>query len=464
MTDYADLTLAEAAIQLRQKALSPVEYLQALLARIDTYDAHYNAFLRQTPDIALRQARQAEAEIMAGTWRGPLHGVPYGLKDIIDVAGVPTTAHSKILADNLARTDAVVTQRLHAAGGVLVGKLATHEFAMGGPSFDLPWPPARNAWNRDHFSGGSSSGSGVAVAAGFVPAALGTDTGGSVRNPASMCGIIGLKPTYGRVSRRGVIPLSYSLDHVGPMTRTVTDNALLLNIIAGHDPADPASARVPVVDFTAELEKGVKGLKIGVIRRFYTQDMVADPEMTQGIEDAVAVLERQGAEMHTLDPGPLAEYAAITRIILLSEAYAIHERWLQERPQDYGALMRERVLVGAFFRAVDYVQATRQRAVLMQQFARCLDTVDVAITASSMDPACPVEDAERCEYTYNRQARAPFNLTGSPALAVPTGFASTGLPLSMQIIGKPFDEATVYRVARAYEQATPWTTMHPVLA
>ena len=200
MTNYADLTLAEAATQIRQKALSPVEYLQALLARIDTYDVHYNAFLRQTPDIALRQARQAEAEMMAGHWRGPLHGVPYGLKDIIDVAGVPTTAHSKILADNLARTDAVVTQRLHAAGGVLVGKLATHEFAMGGPSCDLPWPPARNAWNRDHCSGGSSSGSGVAVAAGFVPATLGTDTGGSVRNPASMCGIIGLKPTYGRVA------------------------------------------------------------------------------------------------------------------------------------------------------------------------------------------------------------------------------------------------------------------------
>ncbi len=464
MTDYAYLTLEEAAVRMRRKEISPVEYLQALLGRIDTYDARYNAFLRQTPDIALQQARQAEAEIMAGNWRGPLHGVPYGLKDIIDVAGVPTTAHSKILADNLARTDAVVTQRLKAAGGVLVGKLATHEFALGGPSFDLPWPPARNAWNRDHFSGGSSSGSGAAVAAGFVPAALGTDTGGSIRNPASLCGIIGMKPTYGRVSRRGVIPLSYSLDHVGPMTRTVTDNAMLLNIIAGHDPEDPGSARAPVPDFTADLHKGVKGLKIGVIRRFYRQDFVADPEMTQSIENAVAVLASQGAEIHDLDPGPLADYAATTRIILLSEAYAIHERWLQERPQDYGALMRERVLTGAFFRAVDYVQATRRRTLLVQQFERCMATVDVAITASSMDPACRIDDAERCEYTYARQARAPFNLTGSPAMAVPTGFAATGLPLSMQIIGKPFDEATVYRVARAYEQATPWSTQHPTLA
>jgi aspartyl-tRNA(Asn)/glutamyl-tRNA(Gln) amidotransferase subunit A len=463
MTDYAYLTLAEASVQIRQKALSPVEYLRALLERIETYDARYNAFLRQMPEHAMQQARQAEAEIMAGTWRGPLHGVPYGLKDIIDVAGIPTTAHSRILADNLASTDAVVTQRLQAAGGVLVGKLATHEFAMGGPSFDLPWPPARNAWNRDHFSGGSSSGSGVAVAAGFVPAALGTDTGGSVRNPASMCGIVGMKPTYGRVSRRGVIPLSYSLDHVGPMTRTVTDNALLLNIIAGHDPEDPGSARVAVPDFTADLDKGVKGLKIGVIRRFYTQDCVADPEMTQSIEDAVAVLASQGAEIHSLDPGPLADYADTTRVLLLSEAYAIHERWLQERPQDYGALMRERVMAGAFFRAVDYVQAMRQRSVLVWQFERCMAAVDVAITASSMDPACPIEDEEQCEFTYGRQARAPFNLTGSPAIAVPTGFASTGLPLSMQIIGKPFDEATVYRVARAYEQATLWTSQHPTL-
>ncbi|MGE3537716.1 MAG: amidase [Candidatus Tectimicrobiota bacterium] len=463
MTDYAYLTLADAADRIRRKDLSPVEYLGALLERIDTYDVHYNAFLRQTPDIALQQARQAEAEIMAGRWRGPLHGVPYGLKDIIDVAGVPTTAHSKILADNLARTDALVTQRLKAAGGVLVGKLATHEFAIGGPSFDLPWPPARNAWNRAHFSGGSSSGSGVAVAAGFVPAALGTDTGGSVRNPASMCGIVGMKPTYGRVSRRGVIPLAYSLDHVGPMTRTVTDNAILLNLIAGHDPEDPASARADVPDFTADLNKGVQGLKIGVIRRFYTQDMVADPEMTRSIDEAVAVLAAQGAEVRELDPGPLADYAATTRVLLLSEAYAIHEQWLRERPQDYGALMRERVMTGAFFRAVDYVQAMRQRTILVQQFARCMEPVDVAITASSMDPACPIDDAERCEYTYARQARAPFNLTGSPAMAVPTGFASTGLPLSMQIIGKPFDEATVYRVARAYEQATPWTTQHPTL-
>jgi aspartyl-tRNA(Asn)/glutamyl-tRNA(Gln) amidotransferase subunit A len=463
MDDLAYLTLAEASEHIRNQQLSPVDYTQALLGRSDDHDAKFNVYLRQTPDVALQHARQAEAELRAGKWRGPLHGIPIGLKDIIDLDGVPTTGHSKILADNLASSDAVVTRLLKQAGGVIMGKLSTHEFAIGGPSFDLPWPPARNGWNRDYFPGGSSSGSGAGLAVGFFPAALGTDTGGSVRNPASMCGIVGMKATYGRVSRRGVFPLSYSLDHVGPMTRTVMDNAILLGAIAGYDPADPGSARVDVPDFTADLERGVKGLKIGVIRRFYMQDFEADPEITKGIEDAVQILADLGAEIQAIDPGPIADYASANRVILMSEAYSIHERWLQTRPGDYGDLARERILPGAFMRAVDYVHALRQREVLRKKFRDCMAPVDVAITASSMDPACPIEDAEACERVYGRQARAPFNLTGNPALAVPTGFASTGLPLSMQMIGKPFDETTVYRVARAYEKATDWVSQHPDL-
>jgi aspartyl-tRNA(Asn)/glutamyl-tRNA(Gln) amidotransferase subunit A len=247
------------------------------------------------------------------------------------------------------------------------------------------------------------------------------------------------------------------------MTRTVTDNAILLGIIAGYDPADPGSARVEVPDFTAELGRGVQGLKIGVIRRFYMQDYDADPEITQGIEDALQILADLGAEIQEIDPGPIVDYASANRVILLSEAYSIHEHWLQTRPGDYGDLTRERILPGAFMRAVDYVHALRQREVLRKKFSDCLAPVDVAITASSMDPACPIEDAEACERVYGRQARAPFNLTGNPAIAVPTGFASTGLPLSMQIIGKPFDETMVYRVARAYEQATDWISQHPDL-
>ena len=286
MTDLAFLGLADAAEMIRARKLSPVEYTQALLDRIGKLDGRYHAFIRLTPDLAIAAARQAESEIMAGRWKGPLHGIPFGLKDIIDYAGLPTTAHSKVLIDNVAAADAPVTARLKAAGGVMMGKLATHEFAIGGPSFDLPWPPAVNPWGGQHFPGGSSSGSGVALAAGMVPAALGTDTGGSVRNPASMCGIVGLKPTYGLVSRRGVLPLAYSLDHVGPMTRSVRDNALLLQLLAGYDAEDPGSADVAVPDYSADLERGVKGLKLGLVRHFYAEDMQANPEQAQAIESA----------------------------------------------------------------------------------------------------------------------------------------------------------------------------------
>ena len=257
MSDLAWLTVAEAAERLRGKKLSPVEYAKALIARIERHDSKLNAFLRFTPELALEDARRAEAEIGRGQWRGPLHGVPYGLKDIIDYEGLPTTAHSKILKDNVAAIDAHVAAKLKAAGGVFMGKLSTHEFAIGGPSFDLPWPPARNPWNRDHFCGGSSSGSGAATAAGFLPAAIGTDTGGSVRNPASMCGVAGMKPTYGVVSRRGVIALSYSLDHIGPLTRTVRDNALMLDLMAGHDPLDPGSVPHATGGYAAGLDRGV---------------------------------------------------------------------------------------------------------------------------------------------------------------------------------------------------------------
>ena len=277
MSVPAYLGIAEGAALLKAKKLSPVEWTQALIARVEAHDPKLNAFLRFTPDLALDDARRAEAEIAAGQWRGPFHGVPYALKDIVDYAGLPTTAHSRILIDNVARADAAVTQRLRAAGAVFMGKLATHEFATGGPCFDLPWPPARNPWNRDCFTGGSSSGSGAALAAGFVPAAIGTDTGGSVRNPASLCGIVGMKPTYGLVSRRGVVPLAFSLDHVGPMTRTVRDNALMLDLIAGHDPADPGSANRAAGGYGAQLERGVAGLRVGVIRHFYARDMQADP-------------------------------------------------------------------------------------------------------------------------------------------------------------------------------------------
>jgi len=345
-----------------------------------------------------------------------------------------------------------------------MAELSTDQFAIGGPSFDLPWPPARNPWNRDHFCGGSSSGSGVATAAGLLPAAIGTDTGGSVRNPATMCGVVGLKPTYGLVSRRGVMPLSFSLDHVGPLTRTVRDNALMLDLIAGHDPLDPGSANRAAGGYTAGLGRGVQGLRVGVIRHFYTRDMQADPEMAAGIEAALEVLAGLGAAVREVETAPLGEYVACNRTILVSEAFAIHERWMQERPQDYGALARERLMAGAFVRAADYVNATRLRRTMTDAFNALFDKLDVIVTASSMDPACRIDDPEALERTYARQARAPFNVTGSPALAVPAGFSAAGLPLAIQLVGRPFSEALLYRVAHAYEQATSWTEKHPLPA
>jgi len=461
MTDLAYLSVAGAADLIRARRLSPVAYTEALLERIDRLDGRLHAFIRVTREAALEAARQAEREIAAGNWRGPLHGVPFALKDIIDVAGVATTAHSKVLIDNVAAADAPVTARLRAAGGILVGKLATHEFAIGGPSFDLPWPPAVNPWGEMRFPGGSSSGSGVALAAGMVPAALGTDTGGSVRNPASMCGIVGMKPTYGRVSRRGVLPLAYSLDHVGPMTRTVRDNALLLAIIAGHDPDDPGSADVPVPDYTAALDAGVKGLRIGLVRHFYAEDMQAHPEQAKAVEEAAAVLGRLGAEVREIRLAPLSDYAACTRLIIRCEAFAIHRRWLAERPGDYGDLARQRILDGAAVSAADYIDALRLRARLTHRTLAAFTGIDAVLTVSSMDPACRIDDAEACARAYPRQARQPFNVTGQPALAIPAGFTEDGLPLSLQLVGHPWQEAMLYRIGQAYERATGWVERHP---
>lgn len=461
MADLAFLGLAEASRLIAARKLSPVEYLDALLARIERLDPKFHAFIRTLPDTARAAARAAEAEALAGKLRGPLHGVPVGLKDIIDLAGVATTCHSKIFADHKATADAVVTSRLKAAGAVIVGKLSTHEFAIGGPSFDLPWPPAVNPWGGAHFPGGSSSGSGVALAAGMVPAALGTDTGGSVRNPASMCGIVGLKPTYGRVSRRGVFPLAFSLDHVGPMTRDVADNALLLQVLAGHDADDPGSADVVVPDYSAEIGQGLNGLKIGHVRHFYDGDEQAHPEQVKAVDAAADVLRGLGADVREIRLAPLADYSACCRVIIGAEAYAIHRRFLGERPGDYGALARQRIVGGAALSAADYIDALRTRGRLTARTLEAMAGLDAVLTVSSMDPAPPIDDAEACARVYPRQARQPFNVTGQPAIAIPAGFTEAGMPLSIQLVGHPWQEARVYRIAHAYEQATDWVKRHP---
>ncbi len=462
MSDLGFLGLVEAAAQIRAKTLSPVELTQALLDRIARLDPKYHAFIRQMPEQALAGGEVGRGGCHGGPVPlGPLHGVPYALKDIIDVAGVPTTCHSRVMQDYVAPTDAVVATRLKAAGGILLGKLATHEFAIGGPSFDLPWPPAVNPWGGKHFPGGSSSGSGAALAAGLVPAALGTDTGGSIRNPASMCGIVGLKPTYGRVSRRGVFPLSFSLDHIGPMTRTVADNALLLQVLAGHDPQDVGSADVAVPDFSVGLGRGIKGLKIGLVRHFYDGDDTAHPEMIAAIDAAADAMRALGAEVREIRIAPGQDYALCCRIILRSEAYAIHRQWLAERPEQYGELGRQRIMDGATVAAADYIDALRLRGRLTRATLDAMAGLDAILTASSLDPTYPIEDADAAARSYPRQARQPFNVTGQPALVVPAGFTKDNLPLSIQLVGHPFQETMLYRIASAYEQATRWVDRRP---
>jgi len=461
MTTPHWLSAAEIAKAFAAKTLSPVELVTALLARIEALDPRLNAFIRLDAEGALLAAAQAEKELAAGRSRGPLHGIPVGIKDIIDVAGLPTTAHSKILVDNIAEADAPVIQKLRQAGAVIMGKLSTHEFAIGGPSFDLPFAPARNPWNRDHHPGGSSSGSGAGVAAGLFPLALGTDTGGSVRNPASACGIVGLKPTYGLVSRRGVFPLSFTLDHVGPLTRTVGDNALLLDAIAGYDPADPGSAATTSRQFGRLLDRGVRDLRIGFIRHFHERDLPAHPEVAAALEDVARVLQAEGAQVRSVTLPTLPEFAGINRVILCSEAWSIHAPWLRERPGDYGKLARRRLLPGAFMTAGDYVGAQRRRAEVIASVEDRLREYDVLLCASSMDPASRLDDPDETARTYPRQARTPFNVTGHPALAMMSGLSRSGLPLSVQFAGRYFDEATVLRVAAAYERATAWHKKKP---
>lgn len=441
--------------------LSPVTVIETLLARIDALEPLYHAFIHLDREAALQAARDAEREIKAGRSLGPLHGVPVGIKDIIDMAGQRTSCHSKVMLDHVAQGDASVITALRACGAILFGKLALHEFAIGGPSFDLPFPPARNPWNIDHHPGGSSSGSGTALAAGFLPLALGTDTGGSVRHPAAACGLAGLKPTYDLVSRSGVYPLSMSLDHVGPMARTAEDVALLLDAMVKTS-ATPAADRP--TSYTKDLHLGVKGLRIGFIRHFHEKDELADPEVTQALNEASEVFRKLGAQVKDINLPTLQEFSAPQKIILMSEGWAIHARNLRSRPEDYAQMSRRKLLCGAFLSAGDYVHAMQLRGEMIDAVNQAFCEVDILLAANSLDPACRIDDVQEVVRTYTRQARVPFNLTGHPALAMMCGLSAKGLPISLQLIGKNYDEATVLRAGAAFEQATPWHKMHPQLS
>ena len=460
---FPHLTVAEAAGRIARGELSPVALTRACLERIAALDGRLNAFLLVLEREALAAAEAAEAEIAAGRHRGPLHGIPYALKDIYDTAGIRTTGHSKITETRVPERDAETARRLREAGGILLGKLATHEYAYGGPSFDLPWPPARNPWDTDRFTGGSSSGAGAAVAAGLALFALGSDTGGSIRHPAAQCGLAGLKPTFGRVSRVGVLPLAYSHDTCGPMTWTVEDCALVLQALAGHDPADPQSADVPVPDYAAALTGDVRGLKVGLVRHFYTEDRAVHPAQQAAVEAAAETLAGLGAAVEEVRLSPLADYTGPSWVITCAEAGAVHEENLRTRLGDYGENFRYRVLPGALLSGVDYVQAQRQRRALVAEMAAVLERVHLLLTVTVPTPPQRFEEVTLDSLLASRPITSAFNMTGFPALAVRAGFTPEGLPLSVTLAGRPFDEATVLRAGHAYEQAPPWRDRRPAL-
>jgi aspartyl-tRNA(Asn)/glutamyl-tRNA(Gln) amidotransferase subunit A len=461
--DIAFLTIAELNRAYDRRELSPVEVTRALLDRVAAHDGRLNSFIRVTPEVALAEAEAAERELMGGRRRGPMHGIPYGLKDIVETEGIPTTGHSKLRQDHVPRQDAELVRRLKQGGAVLLGKLATWEFALGGPSWDLPWPPARNPWNRDRLPGGSSSGPGAAVAAGFVPAAIGTDTGGSIRGPAAVCGIAGLKPTYGRVSRRGVFPNTFTMDHCGPMTRSAEDIALMLQVIAGFDPADPGSEDCAVPDYVTALGEGVRGLQLGLVDGWH-EAPGAHPDLGPAIADAIAVLRDLGAIIEPVKLSSLRDYTDCKTTISIAELYSIHEQDLRTRPQDFGRILRNRVLPGALIHAEDYVAAQRWRTALAREQASAFKRVDALITAGALNIAEPADPNQPDRLVSSSSITMPFSVSGVPALAIPCGFSrAENMPLSLQIAAAPMQEATVLRIAHAYQQATDWHRRHPIL-
>lgn len=441
--------------QLRQdlaaRRVSPVDLVQHQLDRIARLDPEVNAFVTLDSAGALAAAEKATQEIADGDERGPLHGIPVAIKDIIDVAAMPTTCHSRLLRDNRAAGDAAVVARLRAAGAIVMGKLATWEFAYGGPSLDLPFPPARNPWNLARQPGGSSSGSGAALAAGFVPLALGTDTGGSVRHPAAACGIVGLKPTLGSLPLDGVFPLAWSLDTVGPMARSVADVALLQSVLSDQ------------TEIAHIGEAGLSGLRIGYIRHFHDQDMIADSDVGTGLDAAALCLQQLGAKVRDVTLPALGQFSAATRIILHCEAWTIHRDWLRTRPEDYGRITRQRLATGAFLSAEAYLRAGQARAWLTAQVDAAFAEFDLLLCANALDPAGPVAPTADGKPVNIRQARTPFSLTGNPAISLMTGISRDGLPLSLQLVAKRYQERLLLQAAAAYENATGHHQMRPPL-
>ena len=471
------LTIAEAGPLLRAKRLSPVELTRAYLDRIDSLNPAINAFITILHDEALSHARAMETEIAKGRYRGPLHGIPIAVKDIFSTDGHRTTCGSKILKDNVTHYDATAVARLKQAGAVLIGKLTMSEFAFGDDVNPLSGQrPTRNPWNLERSASGSSSGSGAAVAASLCAAALGTDTGGSIRYPSAYCGIVGLKPTYGRVSRYGVTPLAWSLDHAGPMTRNVEDNALVLGVIAGADPADRMCSEAPVGDYLKGLRAEIKGLRIGLPKNYFFE--FATRDVGDAVREAVKTLERRGASAREIDL-PHLKYAIGAEIaIIFAEPLAYHQKYLRRgKFEEYTDYNKAQWDAARYVSGADYVQAQRVRRFMIRDFEKAFEQVDVILAPGAGTEANPIQEDLLTDRIPTREVPAgtvtlweifprmanPGNLTGVPALVMPCGFSAAGLPLGLQIMGRHFDEATVYRAAAAYEQATDWHTRRPGL-
>ena len=448
--------------------ISPVEIIEAHLSRIRATEPVLNSFITLLPEEALAAARQAERDIRAGRYRGPLHGIPVALKDLFNTGGVRTTSGSRIYDTFVPTEDCTVAARFRSAGAILLGKLNMHQFAYGPTGENPDYGHMHNPWNPERVSGGSSGGSGSAAAAGQCTITTGSDTGGSIRIPAALCGIVGLKPTYGRVSRHGLTPLAWSMDHPGPMVRTVEDAAITMNVIAGHDPLDVASVDAPVPDYTAALTGDVKGLRIGTPRQFF--DAPLDPEVRQSVNDALRHLESLGAEVEEVDFPEFNDAAAISTTMLMAEASACFRDLLASDGEQLYEPVRLRLEAGMFISAADYLRAQQGRAVFDRAARRLLETVDLIagptepVTAPPLlQPRVLAGEQEIGTVAALTQYTRPYNITGFPAISVPCGFSSEGLPIGLQLAGRPFDEETVLRAAHAYEQSTEWHTRRPAV-
>jgi len=458
--ELTDLTLTEAAELIKRQTISPPELTQAYLDRIASIDKHLNCFITLTGQTALQAAHSAQNEIQQGRYRGPLHGIPIALKDLYETNGVPTTAGSKFFKENVPTWDAFVVAKLKAAGAILLGKLNMHEIALGVTNVNPHFGACHNPWNLERISGGSSGGSASALAAGLCLGSLGSDTGGSIRIPASLCGVIGLKPTYGRVSLRGVIPLSWNLDHAGPMARCVRDAALLLQHIAGYDSDDPYSIDVPPDQYLNSLEAGVHDWRVALASdEFFNR---ADPEVVQAVRQAAQVFKGLGANLSQIEFPGAREAAKANSLMTPSDAAAFHRERLENAPEDFGADVRQRLQTGATYTSSEYILARRTQTLMRRKFAAFFNDFDILLTPATAITAPMIEGPDAVEQARRlTRFTAPFNLSGLPAISIPCGFSSQGMPIGLQVIAAPWAEAKLLRAAYAYEQATEWHTRRP---